>query len=158
MTQNQCGFLDTLAERHQAAMVQLTYRRTGDQQLARDLVQETFLLACCKIEIVYQHQNPAAWLYNALNKLTMREMSRRYHTAEVPLTEELAGEDLPLSMEHYLPQGLSQRERELLLWRVEENLPFREIAERRGLTEAACRKQFSRLIRKCRQLLEEEPL
>ena len=90
MTRDERAFLDHLAKTHQDAMVWLTYRRTGDSQLARDLVQETFLLACCKIHILRRHKNPA-----------------------------------------------------------------QEISDRRGFTEAACRKQVSRLIQKCRQLLDE---
>lgn len=157
MTRDERAFLDHLAKTHQDAMVWLTYRRTGDSQLARDLVQETFLLACCKIHILRRHKNPAGWLYNALKKLTMRELSRQRYSAEVPLEDGMAlAEEVPdLPMEEYLPHSLSEKERELLLWRIRDGLSFQEISDRRGFTEAACRKQVSRLIQKCRQLLDE---
>ena len=67
----------------------------------------------------------------------------------------LAEEVSDLPMEEYLPHSLSEKERELLLWRIRDGLSFQEIADRRGLTEAACRKQVSRLMQKCRQLLDE---
>lgn len=155
MTHDERKFLDNLAKTHQEAMVFLTFRRTGDSQLAKDLVQETFLLACCKIHILRYHKSPAGWLYNVLKNLTRRELNKRHYSAEIPLEEGIgAAEELPdFPMEDYLPCELSEKERELLLWRIRDGLPFQEIADRKGLTEAACRKQVSRLMQKCRQLL-----
>lgn len=55
------------------------YRRVGDWHLAEDLVQETFLTACCKSERVCAHKKPVAWLFETLNNLTLRESRRFYH-------------------------------------------------------------------------------
>lgn len=151
-------FIKTLMEKHASTMVQLVYRRTLDQQLSEDLVQETFLTACCKPEKLYSHPKPVAWLYDVLNKLTMRELDKAYHTAELPMVEEnLAGAvEMDLPMEFYLPAGLSSREREMILMRVERNLSFSEIAEHHGVSEIACRQRVSRAMRKCRSLMEAE--
>ena len=35
-------------------------------------------------------------------------------------------------------------------------LPFKKLLIEKGLTEAACRKQMSRLMQKCRQLLGQK--
>lgn len=146
-----------LMEKHGSAMIQLTYRRTFDWQLSEDLVQETFLTACCKPDQVCNHVKPAAWLYDTLNKLTMRELSKSYHDAEVyELDSILIGEkDIQLPIEYYLPLGLNDKERELILMRVEKGLSFKMIAEHYGISEVACRQRVSRAIKKCRTLLEE---
>lgn len=80
-------FIKALMKKHASSMVQLTYRRTCDWQLSEDLVQETFLTACCKPDQVCNHAKPVAWLYDVLNKLTMRELDRAYRTAEVSVEE-----------------------------------------------------------------------
>lgn len=159
MTKGQMELINNLVEQHARAMVQLTYRRVGDKELAQDLVQETFLTACCKSEAVYEHDKPVAWLYNTLQKLTMREMNRSYHSSELPLPdEEPSGEtavDLP--MQYYLPKELNGKERELILARLECGMSFGEIAEQKGISETACRQQYSRAMRKCRSLMEQKP-
>lgn len=154
----QMEFIKLLMEKHSQHMIQLTYRRTCDWQLAEDLVQETFLTACCKPDQVCNHINPAAWLYDTLNKLTMRELDRAYRAAEVyELEDELVGlTDVHLPMEYHLPVGLTAKDRELILMRVDGGFSFEAIAEHYGVSEAACRQRMSRAMRKCRMLLEQD--
>lgn len=158
MTTEQINFLDALTEKYQSRMVQLTFRRIGDAELANDIVQEVFLTACWKIDEVYYHQNPAGWLFATLNYLTKREMRKVYHAAEVPLMADIPSKDntIELPMENYLPDGLTEQERIILLWRIEEERTFDEIAEMRGITPVACRKQISRAMAKCRQLMQKD--
>lgn len=158
MTHNQRQFLDALVQKHQEAMVQFAYRKTGDTQLSKDLVQETFLLACCKIHILEKHPKPVGWLYNTLTYLIKRELSKKHYSAEVPFEELLTVDrgEIELPLADHLPDGLKQREKDILLWRIERNDSFQEIAYRLGISESACRKQFSRLIQKCRKLLSNK--
>ena len=46
MTKEQHDVINQLAERYGAHMAQLSIRRIGDRDIALDLVQETFLIAC----------------------------------------------------------------------------------------------------------------
>lgn len=158
LERKQIEFIRLLMEKHGNPMLQLTYRRTCDWQLSEDLVQETFLTACCKPDQVCNHVNPAGWLYSTLNKLTMRELDRAYRTAEVcELDDEQVGlMDVHLPMKYYLPSGLNDKERELILNRVEGGFSFEEMAEYYGVSEVACRQRVSRAMRKCRILLEQE--
>ena len=64
--------------------------------------------------------------------------------------------ELELPMHIYLPAGLSEQDKELILLRVDKGLSFDEIAEYYGITNVACRKWLSRAIQKCRTLLEKE--
>ena len=158
MTNKQSAYLDELVTKHRHMMVQLTYRRTGDEQLAKDLVQECFLVACDRIDVLYQHPKPTAWLYDVLNKLTMRELHRAYHALEVPFDDNLskrAFED-KISMRDLLPSGLTEKEREVLVWRFEKEYSFEQISKLRGISEDASRQQVSRAVRKCRELMKRE--
>ena len=159
MTPQQQQLICRLMDRHSPLMAQLAYRKTGDRMLAEDLVQDAFLLACNKIDLVEQHCNQAGWLYDVLNKLILRELKRAYHTREIPLDtiEDFGYEKDPSGLEDILPEALTTEERELLCLRLEQELSHREIALKKGITEAACRQQLSRLYRKCRSLLSQTP-
>ena len=157
MTQEQNALIAQLAKHHSAHMIQLTYRRTGDEQQAQDIVQETFLTACCRAEVLADHVNPAGWLYQVLNFLTRRE--REKHKREFCCEEPAAVFPSPessLPLECYLPNTLSPQDRELLVMRLQDDLSYQEIAERRGITEAACRQQMSRAVHRCRDALLKE--
>lgn len=79
MDKQQREYIHHLMLQYSDAMVRLTFRRVGDWHLAEDLVQETFLTACCKSERVCGHKKPVAWLFETLNNLTLRESRRFYH-------------------------------------------------------------------------------
>ena len=64
MTPTQKEYIGELMRQYAPLMVQLTFRRTGDPQLAEELVQETFLTACKKADIVCSHEKPLASLRN----------------------------------------------------------------------------------------------
>ena len=137
------------------AMVRLTYRRVGDWHLAEDLVQETFLTACCKSERVCGHKKPVAWLFETLNNLTLRESRRFYHT-EVSIEDIAESYELTeLPMACHIPMGLSGSEQEIILLRIDKGYSFLELAEHFGISEMACRQRLSRALHKCRTLLEE---
>lgn len=106
--------------------------------------------------LMNQHSNPTAWLYKTLNNLIMRELHRSYHK-EVALDEwNEARESMNLPMYLYLPTGLSEQDKELILLRIDKKLSFDKIAEYYGITNDACRQRLSRAIRKCRSLLDCE--
>lgn len=151
-----CQKIEDLYKQHASKMTQVAYRRVGDTRLAEEMTQEVFVVACCKPAEVFRY-NPAGWLYNSLNKIIMREMARTYHKAEVG---EDAGDtpgelDLDLPMDLYLPRGLTEREQDLILSRLDRELSYREIGEKFGLSEVASRQAVSRAIKKCRGLMEK---
>lgn len=158
MTSDQKEQIGRLMRQHAPLMVQLTYRRTGDPQLAEELVQETFLTACQKADVVCAHEKPLAWLYQTLHYLTLRELNKAQHSREEGCEElnDLMGTEDPVSLREVLPRGLTTEEQRILILRFEYRLSHKEIAEELGLTEAACRKQVSRAIQKCRRYIKRE--
>ena len=158
MTPGQKEIIGQLMRQHAPLMVQLTFRRTGDPQLAEELVQETFLTACKKADIVCSHEKPLAWLYQTLQYLTMKEINKACHSREQSSEElyDLAVADDPPSFHEILPRNLTTEEQRILILRFEHRLSHREIAEALGISEAACRKQVSRALQKCRISIKRE--
>ena len=158
MTPGQKEMIGHLMRQYAPLMVQLTFRRTGDPQLSEELVQETFLTACKKADIVCSHEKPLAWLYQTLQYLTIREISKTCHSREESSAElqELAAADDPPAFHEILPRTLTTEERRILILRFEHRLSHREIAEALGISEAACRKQASRALQKCRRSIKRE--
>ena len=158
MTPGQKEIIGQLMRQYAPLMVQLTFRRTGDPQLAEELVQETFLTACKKADIVCSHEKPLAWLYQTLQYLTMKEINRACHSREQSSEElyDLAVADDPPSFHEILPRNLTTEEQRILILRFEHRLSHREIAEALGISEAACRKQVSRALQKCRISIKRE--
>ena len=158
MTPEQKEIIGQLMRQYAPLMVQLTFRRTGDPQLAEELVQETFLTACKKADIVCSHEKPLAWLYQALQYLTMKETNKACHRREQSSEnlQDLGAVDDPPSFHEILPRTLTTEERRILILRFEHRLSHREIAETLGISEAACRKQVSRALQKCRISIKRE--
>lgn len=155
MTKEQNKLIEKLFRENGARMVQWAYRIIGDRELAEDIMQESLLIACCKIEELFSHPNQMGWLYKTVWNLSMRERQKAYHT-EVPLDLNFAEQSEPdLSMEYYLPKELGSADREIILMRIDQGLSYAEIAEIRGISEPACRQQLSRAIRKCRALIDK---
>lgn len=158
MTPEQKEIIGQLMRQYAPLMVQLAFRRTGDPQLAEELVQETFLTACKKADIVCSHEKPQAWLYQTLQYLTIKEINRACHHREQSSEDlqELGAEDDPPAFHEILPRNLTTEERRILILRFEHRLSHREIAEALGISEAACRKQVSRALQKCRISIKRE--
>ena len=158
MTPGQKEMIGQLMRQYAPLMVQLTFRRTGDPQLAEELVQETFLTACKKADIICSHEKPLAWLYQTLQYLTMKEINKACHSREQSSEDlqDLGAADDPPAFHEILPRNLTTEERRILILRFEHRLSHREIAEALGISEAACRKQVSRALQKCRISIKRE--
>lgn len=159
MTKEQNELIARLFSKNGKRLSQLVYRYTGSTELAEDLIQETMLIACMKIDVLAEHENQEGWLAKTLWNLSKREMSKAYHS-EVPLElEYIRGNyKMDLSMDLFLPSELNDKEKEIILMRIDQGMSYTEIAAKKGLSEDACRQQLSRAIRKCRALMEDTSL
>ncbi len=116
-------------------------------EVAQDLVQEAFFRLHSRFEEV---ERPRPWLYRTVHNLAMNHHRRR--TRERPAEgdreesreETLASTDLmpderlerleAVGLARLQIEQLEEREREVLLLRFEEELSYRQISERTGLT------------------------
>lgn len=158
MTRSQKDLIGSIVTKHWDKLVQLAYRKTGDTELSKDLAQEVILTACVKIETLEKHPLPLAWCYSTLNNLIMRAYEAAYRTNEI-ITDEIYPKISSvdeLTLEDCLPNTLSPAERELIILRVGKGLSTAEIAQIKGISNTAIRKQISRAYEKCRKLLKKE--
>ena len=92
-----------------------------------------------------------------LQNFVMNERRRikRHPEASLDSLLYMTGENLSNSLEEMLPKQLSQSDREILMWRFEQNMDYDEIAERLGISEVGCRSRVSRAVKRCRELLQQ---
>ncbi len=140
--------------------------QTGNRDTARDLMQETYLTALEKLDTYQGAGTLLSWLRTvALRKCLdwrrrakirlqrMTELAREFSH----LTESTTQETFP-GLGDGLQQGLdrlSSRQRAALLLRELEDLPFAEIAESLGCSEATARVHHHRACTNLRQWLKQ---
>lgn len=155
MTQQEATFILSLYETYSKGMRAQMLRSFGDPDLADDLVIATFLTAMVKVKELMAHPDPERWLYRTLlykGKHELRRFARHmenYSTEQVGAMPSL--DDTGLT--ELLPQGLSQRDKQLLIWRFEEQQDFDYIARQLGISKMAAQKGVSRAVERCRRFL-----
>ena len=134
----------------------VAYHLTGDMALSEDLAQDVFIMALLHPERLIDHPKREGWLMVALYNMVNNE-KRRMRQSELSLTEvkEPFTADEIRGLGEILPKGLSEQERNVLIWYYEEELDYREIANRIGISEGACRLRVFRAKKHCAVLLKQ---
>lgn len=103
-----------------------------------------------------EHPNPEGWLVLALKNNIQNERRRSMAHQIVSLDEiaPVAETEPETSLEELLPQKLPQADRDILIWRFEQDLDYREIADRLGISEGNSRIRVHRAISRCRKLFK----
>ncbi len=157
MTERQ-KFIRQLYDSEREFLMRMARLVSKSETDTEDLVHEVFACALSKCDELMVHPNPRAWLTATLKNYAKNNCRRLENVLTVPLNEYnaqlLVEEAEPLS--HLLPSTLSQSDRELLVWRLEEKLTYREISERLGISESACRVRVCRILKRCRKLMKEK--
>lgn len=156
MAQNWIDFINALYIEEYDKLIRIAYHMTGNQELAEDLVQETFVLAVFHQDSLINHPKPGGWLLVTLRNLVLNER-RSCSSHEVSLEDAksilVQNEERPL--DEILPLQLRSEDRKMIIMRYEDGLSYKEIADRLGLAETVCRNRVSRAIAKCRKLMQD---
>lgn len=133
----------------------VAYRLVKTTEAAEDLIHDVFYLATIHQETVLHHPNQEGWLMFTLKKLAFNELRRAENRLTVPLEKALLihSTDQEQKVEDLLPSGLSQDDKQVLIWRIEQQLSYEEISQRLGISETGCRSRVARAVAKCRKLL-----
>ena len=136
-------------------MFSMAFHKLHDEERIQEVIQETFLFAMYRREGLEHHPNPQGWLMNTLKFMISNERRRAVNT-RVVCDESIY--DYPAAvpeepLEDSLPIGLTEGERNILIWRFERQLSHREMAALLSITEVNCRNRLSRALKKCRKLL-----
>ena len=133
----------------------VAYRELGDSAMAEDIVHETFLVLLTRKQDLVTHVNPGGWLMTVMMNL-IRNSKRKMDNLVLQLDEACLqyGEAAPEPLEHLLPSGLSADDRQIIIWRYEQQLGSREISDRLGISESGCRSRLHRAVQRCSELLD----
>ncbi len=124
------------------------FRMTGQEALAYDLSQETFIRAWQHFDTVRAYQQPKAWLLRVATNLALNHLQRQKTVANatVPLDDETspASSDptIRLAERDLVRQALLAlipRQRAALVLREVYGLPYGEVAHMLGISPAATR-------------------
>jgi RNA polymerase sigma-70 factor (ECF subfamily) len=153
---------DVLVERYQRSMYALAYRLTHDHRDAADIVQATFLQAYTHLAQFRGEASFVSWLRQIVLNECRALRRGRPAQREVPLDEtaDAYADTTPSGWRHTLASlvtRLPPRQRHVLILRIHEDLPFKEIARLEGITENAAKVNYHHAVTRLRKWLEDKP-
>lgn len=152
-------WIDNLYRKHAFKMMNIAYRILKDRSAAEDVVQNVFIILIAKhVQIRNEHQNPEGWLYVTLRNQIGNELQRLNRRNDISLDQlqnQASKDSVDGSLEHVLPSGLKEGERQLLLMHYDVGLSYEEIAEKIGCSVLTCRTKMCRARAHFKQLLAE---
>lgn len=158
--------MDSIYQQYASLIYRFLYTHTHDSQWSQELMQETFLRAVTSIERYDGSCKLSVWLcqiakhvlYQELRKKTRMETveladqipDHMVHDGETGILQQERKKELYLAIHH-----LSESEREVVLYRMNGELSFREIGEIVERSENWCRTTFYRAKQKMKKELRE---
>ena len=154
-----------LVRRYASLVYGATLRRTGDHCMAEETAQNVFATLARRAGELATHPALAAWLQKtaafealrAMEKETNRRRLMRDYTCELA-AHEGGAESWPaaLPLIDSALAALTESDRQVILLRYWQELPFKKIAETVGGSAAACEKRAERAIEKLSRILHRK--
>ncbi len=162
----QKGKLEEFAKLYDAyfpKIYRFVFYKTSHKETAEDITSQTFIKAMRKIEQFHQAKGTfQAWLFKIARNQVIdyyRAKKNLFNIEDVwglgehsDVSSKLDASQLFNQAKQYL-QKLTSQQREIVILRVWEKMPYQEIAQIMEMTESACRMSFSRSIKSLRQEL-----
>ncbi len=147
-----------LYERYHSAMVGLAYSVLGNRDLAEDVAQETFAIACQKLDTLRQKDKFAAWLASICRN-TSRDILRSQGKSAV-LTAQRASEDFEVGAERRdaIRQAvwkLRPADRELIVMRYYDGFSQAQISNVLDISPSAVNGRLFRAKQKIAKYLKQ---
>lgn len=149
---------EVLYLRYRPWVVNLAHRFTASEDLALDVLQETFLYFLRKFPGFRLTANLKTFLYPAVRNLSIaaRRKAGRYQSGEAEhrLLEQMPATAAPPNQSHDLAAalaGLSEEHREALLLRYVDGLALAEIAEATGIPLGTVKSRLHHALESLRQ-------
>lgn len=141
-------------------MFKIAFYRLRDENDAKDAVQEVFLALLSKVDKVYYHQNPDAWLMKALNYYILYILNKRKRdnnslidldSVDYLLSYEDKNADT--SIDEILPRHFPEADKKILKMYYEESLSYEEISNALGIPVSTCGTKLRRAKQKLKNML-----
>lgn len=154
-------WVHALYEKNAPKMLRVAARRLGDENTAHDIVDEAFIALIEKLSYVKVHPNPDGWLMKTAKYLILQEIynKEKHLKHETPLEEFSMSDSVPgytPPLRDILPPGLTEREKDLLVWYYEDKMSYEEITEKLGILMSTCRVQMFRAKVHYRELAKKD--
>lgn len=150
------------SERHRERLYRMATAWLGDPMLAQDAVQEAFLRSYTGLGKFRFRAAPSTWLIRVCRNVCLELKRQHANTREPPADELLvAGELPPTEVPEYLSHALArlpQRQRDVAILRLLEELSVRETAHVLGCREGTVKAHLAKATANLRILLGEPPL
>ncbi len=156
------AFFGALYDRYVRIIYSFIYYKTFQKEVAEDLTSETFFKALSYIHTVDPHRSFQSWLYKIAQNCVIDHFRRERKTEHVDDVWDIADDtnleiDANVSLQiGALRQELSQLsrvQRDIIIMRVWQELPYREIAEIVGKSEASCKMNYSRAVKHLKKVV-----
>ena len=128
--------------------------------LAEDLVQETFLIAQKRLDRVLSSENPTGWLINTLKNVIGNTYQRRQfiYTKLIPETVIDESGEYVYSVNDMYAGLIDEEALSLLIWVYCEDISYQEAASRLGISLSACKKRIQRAKLALKKAIEQNNL
>lgn len=160
----QNGHLDSfgvLYERYHSSMVALAYSALADRDLAEDVAQEVFAIACRDIGGLKNKDKFAAWLAGICRN-TARQVLRSKNKMDAmdprPNKEDSFSQEHRFDVVRRALWQLRPTDRELIVLRYYDNLPYEQIAQVLDISVQAVNGRLIRTKRKIAKILKRNGL
>ncbi len=165
-------FFNSLCVDYYKNILRYLFRVLGEENTARDVVQEVFLAAWLKKDQLMEHPNPGGWLFQTAKNLACKAKRESFSRcmAEEPLEGEGIQEpqdqtsgiewvlDSEIDEERYIDQVLSTltpEKRQLYALHYMKGISMREIAKKMDMEETAIRMRYMRLRNEIRKIVAQ---
>ena len=134
--------------------------RFAKNDLAEDLVQETFLIAQKRLDRVLSSKNPTGWLINTLKNVIGNTYQRRQfiYTTLIPETVIDESREYMCSVNDMYAGLIDEEALSLLVWVYCEDVSYQEVASCLGISLSACKKRIQRAKRALKRAIEQNNL
>ena len=161
MTADQSAFLTEYYLEKRKFLLEYAESSLHNFALSEEAVQQTFEIACHKIDDFYNHPNPGGWLTKVLGFVILNIQSRQRSERRyvIPLDEYLpdlvAAPEKPVSLRTTYGALVDTPQFQLLYEAEVMGRSYKEIAKDLGISEDACKKRAERARKYLRQKLRK---
>ncbi|MDR2570206.1 MAG: sigma-70 family RNA polymerase sigma factor [Oscillospiraceae bacterium] len=155
MNDNTNDLLSALHHEMYFDLVRIANMKLRDIQASHDIVQDAFIVALEKIDVLNNHTNPKGWIVNTLKNKILHEFRARFrHSMLMKHLEPLinsSNNSTSIELWSYLSEIIEDEELFLLKLIYEEGYSLIEVSEKLGISYSACRKRVQRAKDKIRK-------
>jgi RNA polymerase sigma-70 factor (ECF subfamily) len=134
---------------------------TKNHSAAEDITQDTFLRIQEKADRYHYFTSEAAWIYTIARNITYDTLRKNKHEIceeMIYADESFTEEGNPEKGEYAffdLIKNLSEKDAEIVRFRILADLSFKEISQITNISIKACNKRYNRALAKLRKEMEE---